>query len=175
MEVTTQKVIRVISPDTLTIISMFRELDSPEKVVTKDDLRAAIGRDPTGLIPTALRRMLRDHNTVIEWDRSVGGWRNMIGNDNLLGRKSGLSSIRRKARRNSEKLSVIDFAKLTDSQKVETCAVASICGAVAHVSTAHGMKRIESAIQKADAAGLPIGKTLALFHENGTARRDQTG
>ena len=162
--VTQRKVIPVISPDTLTIIAILRALE-PGKVATKEELRKAIGRDPTGLVYTALRRLLRDHNIVIEYDRDMGGWRKMEGGDNLLGRKKGLASMRRKGKREGEKVSVIDFGVLSDPQKVEACTVASIYGAVAHLSTASGMKRIEGAIQKADAAGLPIGKTLALFHD----------
>ena len=163
----TKDFIKAISPDTLTLIGMLRELDTPEKVMTKEAAKQAIGRDPTGLMGTAIRHMLRDHGVVVKYVREKGGWCRRDGADNLLDRRDGISSMRRKARHESERLSVIDFSKLSDPQKVETCSVASIFGAVAHVATAHGIKRIEGAIQKADAAGLPIGKTLALFHENG--------
>ena len=170
-ETTRRKLIPAISPCTLTIIGIFRELiNSPEKLVTKEELRVAIGRDPMGLVQTAIRHMLRDHGIVIEWDRTARGWRNMVGADNLLNRKDGISSLRRKSRRESEKLSVIDFGKLSDPQKLETCAVASVFGTVTHFSTSSTIRRIEGAVEKASVAGLPIGKTLALFHENGTAK-----
>jgi hypothetical protein len=166
MELTTKKLIPAISPDTLTIIGMMRELDTPEKTITKDDMRKAIGRDPSGLIHTALRHMLHDHGIVIKYVRDRGGWCRRDGADNLVDRKDGLTSMRRKARHESERLSVVDFAKLTDPQKVEACCVASLFGAVSHLATSNGIKRIEAAVTKADAAGLPIGKTLALFHDN---------
>lgn len=162
--------IPAISADTLTIIGMFRTLDSLEKIVTKAELWAAIGRDPTGYVQTAKRHMLRNHGVVIEWDRYAGGWRNAIGAENLLRRKRGMVGLRRKARRESEKLSAIDFDLLNDAQKMESCAVASIYGAVAHLSTTPSIRRIEGAIEKTSIAGLPIGKTLALFHENGSGK-----
>jgi hypothetical protein len=168
MQTTMRKPIPAISADTLTIIGMFRELDGSEKTVTKEDLRAAIGRDPGSLVYTALRHMLREYGVVIKYVRKRGGWCRREGADNLLDRKDGISSMRRKARREGERLSVVDFAKLTDPQRVEICSVASIFGAVSHMATSHGIKRIEGAIQKADAAGLPIGKTLALFHNGQT-------
>ncbi len=165
----TFRLIGSMGPDTLTIIGAFKALDDAEKIVTKEDLRAAIGRDPVGLIHTAIRHMLKDHGTVIEYDRVKGGWRKMTGADNLHGRKAGMAGLRRKARRESEKLCVVDFAALSDPEKIDACAAASIFGAVTHLSTTNGLKRIGGAIQKADSAGLPLGKTLALFH-NGEAK-----
>ena len=157
---------RPISQDTLVLIGMFRALNNPEKLITKDEARRAIGRDPAGLVGTALKHVLREHGILVEWDRHKQGWRRMEGNDNLLRRRSGITAVRHKTHREAAKLSVIDFGKLSDPQKVETAAVASILGAMAHLSTTPSVKRIEGAIQKADAAGLPIGKTLALFHEH---------
>lgn len=164
---TRRKFILAISAESLAVIDAFHALDTKEKIVTKADLWAIVGRNPMGYVETAKRHLLRDYGMVIEWDRTAGGWRNMMGADNLLRRKDGIGGLRRKARREGEKLSVIDFAKLTDGQKLESCAVASICGAVACLSTTPSIRRIEGAIEKATAAGLPIGKTLALFHENG--------
>jgi len=157
---------RVISQDTLILIGMFRALDTPEKLLTKEDARKAIGRDPTGLVGTALKHVLHEFNILIEWDRVKGGWRRMEGNDNLTRRRKGIISMRHKSHREASKLSVIDFSKLTDPQKVETAAVASIIGAMAHFSTTPSIKRIEGAIEKADIAGLSFSKTLALFHES---------
>jgi len=163
----TWKGIPAISPDTLTIIGIFRETkDSPEKIVTKEELWAAIGRDPTSCVQTAKRHCLREYGLVIEWDRVAGGWRNMLGADNLLRRKAGVGSVRRKARQESEKLSAIDFAKLSDPQRLEACAVASVFGVIGQFTTAPSIKRIEGAVEKASAGGLPIGKTLALFHDS---------
>ena len=156
---------RAISQDTLVLIGMFRALDAPDKLLTKPEAHAAIGRDPTGLVGTALKHVLHEHGMLIEWDREKQGWRQMQGADNLVRRRTGLIAVRHKAHREAAKLSVIDFTKLSDLQKVETAAVASIIGAMAHLTSTPSVKRIEGAIQKADAAGLPIGKTLALFHE----------
>ena len=164
---TRRKAIPSISPDTLTIVGILRGLDTAAKIVTKEELRAAIGRDPTPFIQTAKRHCLRDYGMVIEWDRPAGGWRNMLGADNLLRRTDGITSLRRKARRESEKLSLVDFAALGDAQRVEACAVASVFGVVAQFATSSGVKRIEGAVQTASAAGLPLGRTLALFHDNG--------
>ena len=167
--IATRKPIMAISADTLTIIGMFRALDTPDKILTKTELRATIMRDPMGLVYTAKRHVLKNYGMVIEWDRIAQGWRNMIGADNLSGRKDGYVSLRRKARRESEKLSVVDLTKLTDPQKIEACAVASIFGAVAHIATSSSVRRIENAVEKVNIAGLPLGKTLALFHDNGKA------
>lgn len=164
-----RKLIPAISADTITIISILRDtLSDPKMLVTKEDLRKAIGRDPTGLMATALRHLLRDHGMTVEYERLKGGWCNMVGGDNLRHRKAGVSCMRRKARREGEKLATIDFGKLTDPEKIETAAVASICGVVAHFAGTSSMKRIGGAIQKADAAGLPLGKTLSLFHDSGS-------
>ena len=163
---TTNKHIPGISADTLTLIGMFRNM-KPGDLITKKDAQRAIGRDPTGLVGTALKRVLRDDSILIEWDRDQKGWRRMEGSDNLTRRRSGISSLRRRSRREVEKLSVVDFGQLTDPQKVEAAATASIMGAIAHLGTGNSVKRIEQSIVKADVVGLPIGKTLALFHDGG--------
>ena len=166
--ITRRKLIPAISPDTLILIGLLKTLDTPDKVLSKEQMREAIGRDPTGLLPTALRHMLRDHNVVVKYVRDRGGYSRRDGADNLHDRRDGLNCLRRKSRHESERLSAVDFGRLTDPQKVEACAVASLLGVVGHMATSPSVKRIESAVQKADAAGLPIGRTLALFHENGT-------
>jgi hypothetical protein len=155
-----------MSEATRTVIEMFRLLDSPEKVMTKEELSAAIGHEVTnGSITTAKRHLLHENNMNIEWDREKRGFRNMIGVDNIVRRRGDMKSMRRKARRGREKISVVEFNALTDTQKVEACAISSIFGVLAHMSESGSVKKIENAVTQANIGGLSIGSTLSLFSE----------
>jgi hypothetical protein len=166
--------IKVMSEATRTVIAMFRGLDTPEKSVTKEELSAAIGQPVKyGSITTAKKHLLQDYNVYIDWDRYARCFRNMMGEDNLIKRRGDMKSMRRKARCGREKIAVMHFDKLTDEQKIEACAYASIFGVMSHISESSSIKKIESAVTKANVGGIPIGNTLSLFNEQ-AAKTSQT-
>jgi len=169
--VTPRQPIRAMSEATRIVIAMFRQLTTAESSVTKEELSAAIGQPVKyGSITTAKRHLLHDFSMCIEWDRDARCFRNMTGEDNLIKRRGDMKSMRKKARRGREKISVVDFNRLTDEQKIEACAYSSIFGVMAHVTESSSVRKLESAITKASVSGLSIGNTLSLFNEQPVAK-----
>lgn len=168
-EVTVERrpVVPAASNDTMILTAILAKLE-PDELVENSRLSAAIGRDvrggAAGVLRTAIRRAMRDHGVVVETVRNTG-LRRVVGNELIAAQRCGIDRIRREARRRNEKLSKVDLTKLDNAQKVSACSLASMFGAFAHMSTSSGVKRIEAAATKADAAQLSIGTTLALFHE----------
>jgi hypothetical protein len=162
-----KKIIPAISQDTLTLIGVLKTLKDPALTISKAELDRAIGRNCSSLMMTATRHLRTEDGLVVEYDRPHGVYRGMHGEKNLNSRRKSLGSIRRRTRREAEKLGCIDFTALGDAQKIEAAAVASTLGALHQFTSPQSQKKIESSIQKAEASGMSFGRTIALFHENG--------
>ncbi len=162
-----KQVIPAISNDALILVGMFRAMQVGQ-ILTYEEMTKAIGRDVTtsgrGVMNTAINRVLKDENIVVECVRLVG-FKRLDGKELIDAQRAGVQRIRGEAKRRSEKLSKLDLGKLDQTGLVEAYALQSMYGVMSHVATGRGVKKLESAVQKADSKLLPIGKTLALFHD----------
>jgi len=159
-------VVPAASNDTMILTAFLVDRGSSGELVSYKSLSAAISRDVTrdaaGIMRTALRRALRDHGLVFETVRCEG-FRRVVGGELVSSQRCGIDRIRREARRRNEKLSKLNLSELDNDGKVSAAALASAYGAVGMMATTKSVKKIEGAVRTADAAQLPIARTLALF------------
>lgn len=168
------KTIAEISYEAQALIQFFlgRLKEKPNEVVAYQDASEACGRDVRtaahGAMATARKRLHRDHGIVLEVVRSVGFvW---VKQEALVeSRASGVAAIRRRAKREADKLAHggIQWDTLDNGAKVKANALLSLYGMVGSVATAPNMKKIEGKVSAAQGGQLALGHTLRLFSGNG--------
>ena len=133
-------------------------------VVTYEQLSKAIGRDvrehARSALGTARRGLLRDERIVFGVEQNVGLVR-LNDEEIVSSAESDRRRIQRTAKRSLQRLSVVDFDKLSEEKKRAHIVASAQIGVVAMFAKSSSSKRIESKVTGSDA--IPIGETLKLF------------
>lgn len=115
----------------------------------------------TSALHTAFRRALRDHDMVFATVAGEGVKR--LTDPEIVAQSEDLMQRQRRAsKRAAEKLTKVDFASISDEEKVRHNAHLSLFGSVAHLSTRKQVEQVEAAVRKSG-HDLPIAQTLKMF------------
>lgn len=159
----TPKTIYDVSIDTLTIQRRLATLAIGETV----DYRALselIGRDVQRggrhVLGSAIRRLQRDEHVVLAAVKGVGVQR--LNDTQIASVGDGaLARVRNIARRTRAALGCVqDFDGLPDAAKIKHNVAASVLGAIAHLSTPHQVRKLETRVSNAQCEALPVAKFL---------------
>jgi hypothetical protein len=133
--------------------------------ITYDMMSKAIGRDvrehSRSALGTARQGVLRDKGIVFGTEPGVGFIR-LTDEEIVKSTESDRKRLQRTAKRSLKKLSVVNFAALSEEQKRSHIVASAQIGAVSMFSTASSAKKIESKVS-GSTGSLPIGETLKLF------------
>lgn len=141
-------------------------LKKPEgTLVTYDEIKALIGRDPQTkgrpAVHSAIRILSRQHQ-ILYVCVMTRGYQRATPVEALDSGQSTIRTIHRATKRGAVKLSCSDYAKLSKDDKVRHDASASLLGLIAQTTTVKSQKTIADAAEKAHEK-IPIGRTMQLF------------
>jgi hypothetical protein len=134
--------------------------------ISYQELSAAIGRNVQGIAYPALdtaRRMCRnEHRMVFGTVRGKGLVR--LDDAGIVSEgASGLSKIRREAKRRAKVLTCVqDFESMPQEKRTQHNAALAVLGAISEAAKPATLKRVAAA-SNANAAALPVGKVLDLM------------
>lgn len=152
-----------MSSDARLILAHIRK-KSVGEVATYDELSNVISstvNGATGSLRTAMRRMLKDDDIVFAVVRGVGIKR--LNDGEIVDESQSYSNaIRRKAKNSFERVSKVDFQKLTTQQQARASAQMSIMATLAHMTKQSTVSKIEARMPTGKQE-LPINDTLKLF------------
>lgn len=133
--------------------------------ISYDVLASEISRPVSGAttaLQTAVRNARKNDDMVFAAIRGVG-LKRLEDAEIIASATQGTVSIRRRARKEAEKLTKIrDYGALPQAKQIEHTARLSIFGAIAEMANEKSVKKIE-AIAGNRAGELPIAQTLAAF------------
>jgi hypothetical protein len=135
------------------------------EIVTYAELKELIAMDPRGrgyaVVKSAREKILREKQYVFEVERKHGIKR-LAPADIIESSGSNGERIRRISKKAFQKLTSVngEFATLTHEQKMRHNMLASVYGAIAHMTSKPTLKRVEA---KLGEAALPVQKTLEAF------------
>lgn len=136
--------------------------------ITWTELAHIIGRPVTaqqkgyGALQTARKRALVDDGLVFEAVHKIG-LKRLNDSEIVATGTHSIDRIRRIARRGTQKLlSVKEFDKLPNADKIRHNAVVSLLGAVQQIATENKVKSLEKHVTNSQAA-LPTAKALEIF------------
>lgn len=158
------KAIPEISVDAQTLMARLKKMQKGEAVSYKE-LSALISADvqkkARGYLNTARNRLLMDEAMVFEAVRGVGIKRMDDAQIISVGEQA-TSKIHRASKRALRKLNCSDAGNLTNDQKVELNAAASVAGAIALITRPAKIALIKAAVKTSENR-IPTGRTLDLF------------
>ena len=141
--------------------------DRPGDIITYAELSQIIGRDvqreARSLLTTARRRVMADHNILVDVVPGVG----IITLDESQKARTWRSSaerVRRETGRAIRRLATVDYARLSREDQTEVLTGQSFAGAIAQAASAKQIKRIEARVQEGSRK-LPSAVALGLTEE----------
>jgi len=154
------------SSDTKIIESVLAEA-SVGDVVTYEQLSKAIGRDvrefAVGSINSARKTLQAEKQIVFECETKVG-YRRLSGGEIIQASERDRKKVQRAANKAVNKLTCVDYDKLTPEQQRSHNVASAQLGAIAMLSTKASTHRIEKQIS--NGKPLAIGETLKMFTES---------
>lgn len=133
------------------------------EVATYCDLSALLGRDcladGRGALNTARKILERENQIVFDVVRGIG-LRHLTDGEAIRSAGNHMRHIHRTAIRGAKRaVSAKDLVTMSSADRIQMNALASGLGAIAQVTQARQMRRLEAAVEKADGT-LPLAKYL---------------
>lgn len=155
------KAIKEISIDTQLIVDHLAKKNVGD-FIPYSEFNKLIGRDVQGAarhcLESARRILQRDERIVFATIKNEGIKR--LDDVSIVNTgRDGLNRIRREAKRTAKRVSCAEYDKLPNDKKIEHNLVASMTGALSHMTKAASIKKLESRVQEASDR-LAIGTTL---------------
>lgn len=151
------------SEETKMIINLFLGL-APGETITKERVSAALGENVEthiGKIYVARSAVLKESAIVIEAVRCVG-WKRLNGREPVYLGEQSRKWIHNKSKRTFQKITCANYNELSAEERIKYNLHASCFGALAAISTARAVKKIEARVQETQAR-LPLQRVLDLY------------
>jgi hypothetical protein len=159
-----QRPVGLISIDTKVLFDRLTKLEIGE-VASYEELSSLVGNDVRNgsrwALQSARRKSLHENGAVFGAIPKIGIKR--LTNDETADTGHHYrGKVRRAAQRGARIQATVDLTKLSNAKRTESLIHLSYFGIVAHVSKEKQIRRLESAVEKADGP-LPLEKTLKAF------------